>query len=748
MKLYKSQFISMIIMVFLGVFIFIGINSEAYGMQKASSNYYNDSNLSNAWIYSENFTQEEENELLSLNEITETERRLQIKSALIGTEKNIQLNFVEKNVISKSFLVSGEEFDLNSDGIWLSDLFADKNNYKLNDYISFNYNGIVFERQIKGLIKNSEYIYNVSDESQLIPDYSTYGYAFLSYNARPEEIGIFNQILLKYDDLNKTQIFNIITEKLGQKPVIITTRNENISYQMFKSEIDSNLEMAKIFPVVFLLIAILTMITTMNRITTNEKLQIGTLKALGFKNSKILWHYTLYGIIVGVTGSILGIITGPILLGNFFIGFQKSTYDMPVWENYVPLYLYLIIILMILVLLFITFLSCKSMLKGTAAESLRPITPKKLKNNILAKTKLWNKLSFNAKWNLRDLMRNKIRSFITILGVAGGVMLMLCAFCMQNSLNDITKWMYEDIYNYKYKVNLNSGINEEEIINFASTINGDLYSENTIELKTFEGLKTARLELYNSERFVTFNDVNRNEINLNDNGVYITYKFSEKLNIKTGDTFSWRLYGQDAFNNVTVTGIIRTPLNQGFVMTYTAADKIGLNYNTTSILTNEQISVNYSTAISTVDSISDLKSSMSIMLDAMNAMVYIMIAGAVVLSVVVLYNLGILSYTERFRELSTLKVMGFTSKKLNYLIISQNLWLTIIGIIIGIPLGYVLSNLILKEVAVSMDIMTIISFLSYLICIVSTIAVSIFVSFILFEKTKNIDMVSALKSGE
>jgi len=183
-------------------------------------------------------------------------------------------------------------------------------------------------------------------------------------------------------------------------------------------------------------------------------------------------------------------------------------------------------------------------------------------------------------------------------------------------------------------------------------------------------------------------------------------------------------------------------------MTYAAADAIGLNYQTTSILTDSQVKAEQSPLISTVQSVSELKAAMLKMLDTMNAIIYIMIAGAVILTIVVLYNLGVLSFNERFRELSTLKVMGFSSKKLNRLIISQNMWLTVAGVIAGIPFGLIMVDFMMKQMTDSMDIMTVVSLLSYTICIVSTISVSLFVTFMLFKKTKNIDMVSALKSGE
>lgn len=193
---------------------------------------------------------------------------------------------------------------------------------------------------------------------------------------------------------------------------MLLTKDEVVSYSESKGEAEEGKVMGSVIPVIFLLIALLTMVTTMHRLTAKEKTQIGTLKALGFKDRRILRHYTSYAFMIGVAGCILGTALGYLMAWYIMnpAGMMGTYFDMPEWKLYMPWFCTLIIIVIILSLTFIGFLSVRQMLKGTAADALRAYSPKKMKPMLIEKTKMFHRLSFGTRWNLRDVIRHKSRT--------------------------------------------------------------------------------------------------------------------------------------------------------------------------------------------------------------------------------------------------------------------------------------------------------------------------------------------------
>lgn len=746
-KIYLVQFIAMFIMVFLGVFVYVGINSEWYGMQVSSEEFYEETNIADFWIMSDNFTTEEILKIKENEDIDNVERRLSINATVTNTEKTLTMNFVEKNEISSLYLVEGEDFNIEKDGIWLFDRFALSNNYKIGDVLSFTYGNIVIEEKVRGLIKHPEYIYAVEDENVLIPNFFQYGFGVLSYKQIPLPYPVYNTLLIK-SSLTKGEIRENIDKMLPDKFYILQSQDENISVKMFDEEIKGNKVMAQIFPVVFLLIAVLTMITTMTRITTNEKNQIGILKALGFSEKRIIVHYTSYGLIVGTVASILGIIFGPLILGEIFLGFQSTMYDLPLWEAVVSIENYFVVIMMVIILVFICFLSCRKALQGTASELLRTVMPYKPKKNVLEKMPMWKNFSFNTKWNIRDIFRNPLRSVMTIIGVSGSVMLLICAFSMNDSMKYINVWMYDEINIYENRIDLSSDSTLEEVNKLLLEVDGEGSMTTYTEISSDVDMLSYSLNVFEGEKLVKFQNQNKQEITLNDDGIYISYKVAKTLGVKKGDTIQWCIYGSKTKYESQLIDIIRVPMGQGMIMSKGYANSIGLPYKVNVIYTaKETIDLEY-TFIQSIQSKTELVNTINTMLNTMQEIVYIMVIGAIILGVVVLYNLGVLSYTERFRELSTLKVLGFADEKINKLLISQNIWLTIIGIIIGIPLGNYLLNVTMSSLSDSVDFYPVTKFVSYLICILGALAISTITNLFLFRKTRKIDMVSSLKMAE
>ena len=749
---YKAQFISMILMVMLGVGVFVGFQGEWYSIERDTHSFYDNTGFADYRLVSKTgYSVSEYEKIKEIDGVKDSSRYLSINTNETKENDIISLN-VTSNINVSGFLVtSGEKYDENStDSIWISDQYAKKNNYNLGDEIKLKYGGISLKGIVKGLIKSSEYLICVPDENQVMPDYNKYGYVFISPAMLKKVLGFeFYTEIHVISDMKKNDFIDSANQALS-KTNLILSKDEVVSYSEVQGEATEGKTMASILPVIFLSIAILIMATTMQRLTINEKTQIGTLKALGFRDRRITRHYTLFGLFIGVVGSILGIALGYFIAWFIFnpSGSMGTYFDLPSWNIYVPWWTYLVILGIILLMTLISYLSAKNMLKGTAADALKPYTPKAMKRLKIEDSNAWRKLKFATKWNIRDLFRHKARSFMTLFGVFGCMILLVASFLMMDSMVGFVNKFYNGSMNYESEVILKDDITIDKALEIVDYYKTD-YSSSTPISYNDEGIT---MDIYNvSNNYVRFLNNNMNYINLKDDGIYLGQRLIEKNNLKIGDTIKVSLYGTDKTYEFKIAGTLRT-LTKGIIMTEEYAKANSVEYKINRLYTKlkiDEINNNdYSNYISTIKSRNDIIKSFDSFMNVMYTMIGALIVLSIILGIVVLYNLGTMSYFERYRELSTLKVVGFKDKKIGKLLITQNLWLTIAGIILGFPIGVWITAILTKALASEYEIKIIFGWMTFVIPLVLVLGVSLFVSFMVSKKNKKINMVEALKVPE
>ena len=684
---HKTQFLSIFLMAFLGVFVFAGVGGESVGLEVNVNEYYDATNLADGWIYSANLDDDFVDKVNNLNPTKDSERQLVMDSvADFSNDPQITLHFLEKNNISTFYLIDGEEFNVSDEnGVWLDKKFADAKDLKVGDNISFTFNGIEIEKEIKGLGYSPEYVYHASDAS-VIPDFSKIGFAYLSYKTFPLSDVPYNVLLVDFDG-NAGDYDDLLSDKLDGKYNSFIQQSEHVSVSQFSEEMDQHKMMGDIFPVVFILIALLILLTTMTRIISHQRTQIGILKAVGFKNRTIMFHYISYGLWLVLVGSILGLIVGPLTLPNLFYPSMSSTYILPEWKPAWSMTFVYVAIAMILMSVVVSYFAVRSISKENPADTIRPKSPKVSSSGFIEKLGFWKKLSFNARWNYRDAKRNKFRALMTIVGVIGCTALLVSAFGMYDGMSNLKEWEYSQINHYDSKLVIDDGASLSEIDDVAREVNGDKIMESAIEIDSGNSKKSASLLVLNDTKLVTPTDYGWNKVHIADDEVSISQKMADLLGVGVGDTVKWHIMGSDKWINTTINKIHADPISQGFIMSSDKLEDLDLNYTPTSIVTAEHVDKNYS-AIKSSTSMNDMISSWDELTESMWLLIYILIFFASILAVVVLYNLGLLSFTEIEREIATLKVLGFKTGALRKLLLTQNLWFTVIGFILGIPVGY------------------------------------------------------------
>ncbi len=353
---YRIQFISMILLIALGICVFVGFNAEWVTIAKDTDAFFEDCGFADYRVIDEDgISAADVDKIRDIEGVTGVSRFLSVNADVKGTGNQLALTVTESEHTSGFVLMDGAEYDRwDSEGFWLMDKYAEQNGVKIGDKLTVTFEDMEFTGTVKGLVESAEYLICVRDESQLMPDFDTYGYVFASpamlrkvieEQIREEEPDIdddvmsiavkevcdetFAQVNIN-SSMDKQELQEAVDNALG-RTLMVLSKDENVSYAESRGEMNEGKTMGSVLPVLFLAIAILTMITTMNRITISEKTQIGTLKALGFRNRRIIRHYTAYAVFISLVGSFIGMIAGYVLCKQVMSqdGFMGTYFVMP-----------------------------------------------------------------------------------------------------------------------------------------------------------------------------------------------------------------------------------------------------------------------------------------------------------------------------------------------------------------------------------------------------------------------------------
>lgn len=752
-KDHKAQFLSIFLMALIGVFAFTGISGEAVGLVDVSSSYYENTNLADGWIYGEEISDDVFSEIKSMDEIKDTQREMVVDTvANYSSDPEITLHIVEGNQnISKFYLFKGKDFDPNDEeGIWIDKRFADGRNLDIGDKITLRFDGKEVSKTVRGIMYSPEYVYYIQ-EGSLLPDFSQVGFAYMPSKGADFDIE-YNTIALDgYDELDEKDFKSALEEKLGQKAYVqYVDRDNNVGIKTLQDEISQHQMFSGIFPAIFVLVSLLTLVTTMSRVISAQRMQIGTLKAMGYSNNSIILHYLSYGFVLSLTGSVLGLVIGPLTIPYLFYPTMSSTYSLPSWGPSWDISFFAVAALMVVSSVLISYISVKGISDENPAETIRPKAPKLVSSGLIERTKIWKRFSFNERWNYRDAKRNKTRAIMSVFGVFACALLVMSAFGMVDSINDVEDWQYNQIYNFNSKLILEENITDSQLDHILDETGGEGIREEAIELK-YKGIKkTGTLTVMNDSEYYKVTDANRNYIHLDPDGIAISDKMAEVLGLKVGDKVRWHVAGNPKWIDSEITETYSIPFGQGLIMSPEVFDEIGgddYNYSTNVVLTQKDVKGNYA-GVSSITTSEDIRKGWNTMTEALDLMVSVLTTFAIVLAVVVLYNLGLLSFTEIQRELATLKVLGFNSKSLRRLLLTQNLWFSTIGFILAIPGAYILMGIMMGSTGDEYCFPINIYLWNFVVSFLITFGLSVLVNLAFSRKIKKVNMVESLKSNE
>lgn len=610
-------------------------------------------------------------------------------------------------------------------------------------------------------------------EKQYQSSKNQYDFAYNSYlsglNTYNEGLSKYNEGLKEYNKAKEETTIKLNDAKKEleniEKPIwYINNRMDDSTYSEYINDTQSINNLSKIFPVVFFAVAILVSLISINRMVEDDRIEIGTLKSLGFSNHLIILKYLLFSGIATLLGGVLGLIFGIYIIPTIIFNIYSLMFTVP---NFSVSYDISIILLSLLITFICvcgtTIFTISKVLKEKPSELMRPKSPKTGKKIFLENIKfIWNNLNFSHKVTIRNLFRYKKRGLVTIIGISGCSALMLCGFGIRDAIIDIADIQYNEIFKFDAMAYINN-LSEE---NFEKMLENSKVTE-IVEIQSISS-KVNDINVYMSivndnndiSKVINLIDsVTKEPLSLEKDKVIITDKLSNLANLKVGDMIEI-LDSNNKIYKYEISGITENHLEHFIYMnkeTFTNQKEEYLPnvlYINTTKLTEEESNELSKELLSNDEIInvtftSSLIDSTSNMLKSLNKVVVILILLAASLSFVVLYNLSNINIQERKREISTLKVLGFYDKEVDDYVTKENIILTIIGIIIGLFLGFFLTKVVISTVEIEKArFLYDISFNSYLITTIISFIFTLVVNKVNHINLKKIDMISSLKSVE
>lgn len=818
-----TKFLSIFAICALGVAFFAGIRATSPDMKEAGDRLYNTYNLSDISVISTSgLTADNIRDLESIEGIQAVRASLFVDAMARGTgekEKNLRLYSMPIKLKSEyaplidlipdygidtspEYEMNGVEIvsgrmPLNDTEIALDNTLEGSLVKQLGDEITLTTSGGTVTLRVVGFIRSPMYISMFERGTSSIGNGTSDGFAYASGNAisslgtklpvmsllntyytRADIVISGKEGLSAYSDEYEALV-NEVTDRIEDYASTqsgtwyIQDRSGNPGYSDYSENTDRIAAVGDVFPLIFFIVAALVCLTTMTRMVEEQRIEMGTMKALGYGGWQIAMKYAVYAMSACISGGVVGAIIGfklfpYVIMKGYSIMYYLGKLETPYRADIA----FMAIAAMAVCTAAATFSACYASLKEVPATLMRPKAPKAGRRVLLEKIPfIWKKLSFTSKVTVRNLFRYKKRFFMSVIGIAGSGALLVTAFGLNDSIFGIIEKQFGDIWQmdvqaYVYEampladmqelLGKNPANDDFDSVMFCldsqmECKNGGR-SQSGVHLLGVEsaGSMAGRINLHNGGAPVT----------LDDSGVVVTAKLAETLSIKIGDGINMRTGGEDhlmrvigvadnyVYHYVYITAAYYETVF-GKAMQYNGFMgnlKDGLTDETMDAMSTQLLSDSRMYTVRTIGSIYD---SVWDSLSILNYVVLVLILGSGMLTFVVMLNLTNINIGERMRELATLRVLGFYDKEMYAYIFRENNALSVIGAFVGLVFGKIMHLFVIRTCEVDM-VMFVRSAkpLSYVYAFALTIVFSLIVNLLMRPKVRAIDMVESLKSAE
>lgn len=768
-KTLASKLVAIILIVMLGVGFLVGLMTTAPNMRYSVERYYIDNNASDIIIQSETPLTDQVIETLKARpEVKDVMPYFMIDEIIQIHETNrmariMLLDFKNGITINKLRLIEGRLPNPNHEHVEV--VVEQSQAYLVDIEVGYKTTAMGQTFEVVGIVQHPWYFAYVqaispisqrpieamiyTDESFLVEKIYTHLAVTIDY---PSSINMFSKTYKTYMDIVVENF-----ELSYNDNFYYTTRNQNQSYVKFQNDVKIIEIIALIFPLFFFLITILVSMSSITKIVSDQRIQIGTLRSLGYSKTKIMSKYLFYAILASLIGVILGIGLGIYFIPAVVYNAYLNSYNLPSLSiDGNVLLISMISLVMIVSVSVVTISSIGATLNEKPADLMRLKSPKKGKRIFLERINfIWSHLKFKYKSTFRNIFRNKRNLILTLIGVSGSTALLVAGFGIKNSVDYTGQYQYRDMQLYDIEVSINS--NQTNIAALES------YDKINIMDYTFKYNNEDYINVVTPENnsffheFLHLKNIYRVDVNMEANSVFVTQQFAIKHHIKPNDIIE--LSFRDVKASFKVTEIIdfyfgnyiyisKELINQTYPEIYNKIYvKSGIKDPIK--LDNLKTALNLDPNVLQTSFDKDIKAAFDKTSESINSIIIVLVVSASLLAVIINYNTTLINISTREKEIATLKVLGYSEREVSGYVFRETMIISTVAIFLGLGLGRLLHWFIVSRIFLDgIMFVNTINWLSYLFTVFLSYLFLGIVYFISIPKMRKIDMVEALKSFE
>jgi len=781
----RGQFLAITAVIMVGVTVYVSMISTCYNMTKSADWFYHDYNFADYYFHIVKAPQGILRQIEAVPGVNMATGRIQKDVTILmengerGTARLTSFPLPVENAVNRPYLLSGSLFKEGAREsraqVLLDPKYAQANNLSKGGTVTVIAEGREVQLDVIGTATSPEFIYTVKDAASFMPDSKGFG-VFMITNSLAEDIldlsGQVNQVIIKLapgaDEKKVSESIKDILQPYGL--LASYPRKDQFSAAILDGELGQLRNSAVYFSSIFLGIAALIELVMLGRMVKIQRLQIGTMKAIGYSSFQIMLHYTEYALAIGLLGLLLGIFPG-IFFSASLSKLYASYFNLPVTVGGVNLQaIFYSIVLTLGVSAAAGLAASRGVLGVRPAESMRPVSPGKTGKVFLERwTSVWERIDLSWKMCLRSVNRNRFRTAVTVLGVMFATGLLVLSLF----INDTYSYMLDTLFSrdqlYDYFVRFDAPVKETELLAISrldAVTRAEPVLEAPVKIK-FGSLSRDEviMGMLPDAELKRIWDSSGRPLFVSGEGLLISESTARKLGVKKGASVQVEtLLGMGPLRVATlkIAGI-----NSQFIggVSYTTLEQLNGILQEKNAVSGAMLKVapgrsaefeknlsgmnRISSIISRSKELEGIRSNLGYMF----TFVFIMVAFAVILGFAIVYNASVISFAERKREMGFLRVLGYRVNEVSGLLLKENLLQTVFGVLVGLPFGRLISGAYIysatrDEVYSAYSMQIVIYPLTYIISAASGV---LFIAIAYWLAVKNIirlDLVEVLKARD
>lgn len=751
------QFLALMLLCFLGTWVFAGLDANWRTDERTIETWIRDGRLCDFWVRGAGFAREDLYRVGAVPGVTEVQRRITLEAECPDLDGKVTAAvhaYDGEMTLNVPLVRAGENLSPgDTRGCLVEEQFAAAQHLTPGDGLTLTLLGQRFTFTVRGTVLSPEYLITSRDGA---PDPAVFGYVLISAQALR---GVpVNDLLIRADpDADPARLERDLGAAVPEAMVL--SQETHASTVQARNYVRLFRNMSYLFPVLAYFVAALVVVTTLSRMMDTQRIEMGTLRALGYDDRAIRRHYLAYALWPSLIGSLSGLLLAQVTLVPVLFAMVAVNLRVPaVLHAPISPIAWAMAAAEVAAAVLICLRHEKRAARETAAELLRPRPPAAGARILLERIPaLWKRFSFNTKMVVRNIFRNKGRTFMSLVGMLFCNMLIICSFGLQESIPAFIGDYFEGTLAYDQRVDLEPG-SSGTLESYRSRIDCerlDAVMEMSVSLRTEGKTRTAPLTVLPPDTVLLRLGPDQTEMKLPEEGLTVTRKLAAVMGLRVGDTAEVWLTGERKGIPMTVAAIADTNIGQSAFLSRPAWERLRRGPFTVSALLIRGATERGQRQIDDLDRVSAVhrpaeqyRKTLRFM-DSARAAFSILSAVALGLAFIICYNMGLLNFTERTREYATLKVLGYHQREIRRLMLRENALTAVLGVALGIAPGIGLVSVILK--ACEFEAMVFEAHVSLPTVLLSSLATYAFtwcIEGLLTRKVRRIDMVEALKSVE